>query len=292
MKFSIVTPSYNSAKYIRETIESVLTQKGPFEVEYHVQDGGSADETITILEEYDERVRNREFGQSLTFTWKSEVDRGMYDAINKGFSQVSGDVYAWINADDAYERDAFAQITHILESYPDIVWLKGTSSLIDESSKVLREGRCFIYRQDWLKRGVYGVRAYHVEQDSVFWRSSLWDHVHSIPNQYRLAGDYWLWTQFALYTKLWSVNVPISRFRKSPSQLSKQVKQYRDEQLATAPKSHSVGVFFGLWSKSLPFGCSWIFEFLYPIFFFRSVEYIRSKNGNKTKSSTVRFWVH
>ncbi|HEY4500327.1 MAG TPA: glycosyltransferase, partial [Candidatus Paceibacterota bacterium] len=100
MKFSIVTPVYNGQAHIRETIESVLSQEGDFEIEYFIMDGGSTDATVEIVLEYASRDKR--------VSVFSEKDSGMYDAVNKGFFKATGDVYAYINSDDVYEPGAFA----------------------------------------------------------------------------------------------------------------------------------------------------------------------------------------
>lgn len=99
---SIVTPSLNQAQYLREAIESVRAQTHP-EVEHVVVDGGSTDETLTILREY-EHLR-----------WVSEPDRGQSHALNKGFALARGEVLGWLNADDAYEPEAVASGVAALE---------------------------------------------------------------------------------------------------------------------------------------------------------------------------------
>jgi glycosyltransferase involved in cell wall biosynthesis len=92
---SIVTPSLNQARYLREAIESVRAQTHA-PIEHIVIDGGSSDGTLAILGEYD------------NIRWVSEPDRGQSHALNKGFALASGEYLGWLNADDAYERDAVA----------------------------------------------------------------------------------------------------------------------------------------------------------------------------------------
>src|SRR5438132_1158551 len=91
LKISVVTPSYNQGHFLRETIESVLGQQGDFNLEYIVMDGASSDDTVAILKSYGQRIQ-----------WKSEKDNGQTAAINEGFKRATGDVIAWINADDVY----------------------------------------------------------------------------------------------------------------------------------------------------------------------------------------------
>src|SRR5436309_8624539 len=88
--FSVVTPSYNQGRFIRATIESVLSQDYP-NLEYIIMDGGSADETASVVKEYASRL-----------TFISEKDRGQSHAINKGFQMARGEILAWLNSDDLY----------------------------------------------------------------------------------------------------------------------------------------------------------------------------------------------
>lgn len=239
MKFSIVTPVYNTKQWIHETIESVLSQSGDFEIEYLIRDGKSTDGTLEIIREYEEKVASGILPiqcKKITMRVVSEKDGGMYSAINKGFSEATGDIYAWINADDRYEPGAFAHIQTALLTFPEIEWVKGITSTINEAGQKIRSGTCNLYRQDWLARGIYGQEAYFVEQDSVFWRADLWKKAGPIPSHLRFAGDYWLWIAFAKQATLWSLNAPVSSFRKRQGQLSKDIQCYKGEQRAIRPK--------------------------------------------------------
>ncbi|MDO8573078.1 MAG: glycosyltransferase [bacterium] len=239
MKFSIVTPVYNGEKYIAETIESVLSQKGDFEIEYIIADGASTDKTIEVIKSYASRVNMGQYPiycKKVTLQWFSEKDRGMYDAIEKGFARATGDVMAYINADDKYFPEAFATVAGILVQYPDIEWVKGINTTSNERGDIIAQGSCFLYRQDWLQKGIYGRNAYFVQQDSVFWRRSLWKRARLHISSLRLAGDYALWTAFALHTPLWSFNKRVSVFRERAGQLSGTMEEsYRQEQEAIAP---------------------------------------------------------
>lgn len=239
MKFSIVTPVYNGEKYIAETIESILSQEGDFEIEYIVQDGGSTDGTLAIVKSYEEKIKSCSFPikcNGITFTWFSEKDSGMYDAVEKGFSRAKGDVFAYLNADDRYVPGAFATVSDVLKSYPEVKWLKGINKLCNEHGNTLSEGACRLYRQNWLQKGVYGRSAYFVDQESVFWKRTLWEKASPHISSWRLAGDYALWTLFAKHTSLWSFNKHVSIFRRHSNQLSASMDKYRQEQKLISPK--------------------------------------------------------
>lgn len=297
MKFSIITPAYNATSYLAKTIESVLSQKGDFDIEYVVMDGGSTDNTVEILKKYDRALKSGEqqtYCNSLTFSWYSEKDKGMYDAINKGFAQATGDIYAWINADDTYVPGAFQKIADAFTAFPEISWLKGITSNIEADGVLIRKGGVLIYEHSLLARGVYGRQAYFVEQDSVSWRADLWKKVGSIPIEYRLAGDYWLWIQFAHYAPLWSLNAPVSRFRKSAGQLSQQVVAYKKEQQSIMPKTgyefSPLRTFFTLKSRLGP-KFERLFRALYPALFMRSKKtyFIDIVDGKMVKKEAISY---
>jgi len=232
MKVSVITPTSNSAKYLDRTMSSVVSQVGNFDIEYIVVDNASTDDTRKIFESYRGRLkeinRQRRAGE-ITLTMISQPDRGMYEAINHGFSLATGDIFAWINADDLYLPGAFEQVVRVF-AMSGVMWLKGITSYIDERGRTLSHGRCYLYAQQLLRRGLYGREAYFVQQDSVFWRADLWNASGGLDASFRLAGDYDLWMRFAEQVPLYTLNVSVSSFRNVPGQLSEDLVAYRAEQ--------------------------------------------------------------
>lgn len=299
MKFSIITPCYNSKNFISQTIDSIITQNGDFDLEYIIVDGKSNDGTIDIIKKYENLIKENKINilcSKLTFKWLSEKDSGMYSAINKGFSMATGDIYAYLNSDDTYSPGALNLISETFKKFPEINWVKGITNIIKEDSKIINTLPCYIYNQEWIKKGVYGRNAYFIHQDSVFWRKELWDKIEKIDEKYKLAGDYYLWTNFACHSPLWSINMPISNFRKRGNQLSENMKGYRIEQsLIVEPRSDlttkKIKIFFWLKGKS-PKKLEKLFFLLYNFLFTNlNKKYIEVYNNNLTIKETKSYIV-
>jgi glycosyltransferase involved in cell wall biosynthesis len=118
---SIVTPSYNQGRYLEATIQSVLLQRYPH-VEYIVIDGGSTDESVSIIEKY---------ATSLHY-WCSEPDRGQADALRKGFDRCSGDVMCWLNSDDLLLPGALTRIGEYFVRHPRVTAVSAGGYMITD----------------------------------------------------------------------------------------------------------------------------------------------------------------
>ncbi len=178
---SIVTPSYNQAQFLEETIQSVFDQNYA-NIEYIIIDGASTDNSLEIIKRSTDR---------LTY-WVSEPDQGQTDAINKGFACARGEILAWINSDDTYQPHAVKEAVEFLNSHPEIGMVYGDANLIDEKGAVIGKfpARQTDYRR--LRRGYV-----HIPQQASFFRASLWKEVGPLDPTFYFAMDYDLWVRIA-----------------------------------------------------------------------------------------------
>ncbi|HJW90063.1 MAG TPA: glycosyltransferase family 2 protein [Anaerolineales bacterium] len=178
---SIVTPSYNHANFLEETIRSVLTQDYP-QLEYIIIDGASTDGSQEIIRAHALRLS----------AWISEPDQGQTDAINKGFARARGEILAWLNSDDTYLPGAVSGAVAFLESHPQAGMVYGDANLVDEAGKVI--GR-FPARQTDYRRLLRGH--VHIPQQAAFFRARLWRRVGPLDPSFYFAMDYDLWVRLA-----------------------------------------------------------------------------------------------
>jgi glycosyltransferase involved in cell wall biosynthesis len=178
---TIVTPSFNQARYLERTIRSILEQDYPH-IEYFVMDGGSTDGSLDILQKYTDRIAG----------WVSEADKGQTDAINKGFARASGEILAWLNSDDTYNPGAVAAAVRFLHENPQVGLVYADANFIDEDDRIL--GRFPAAQTDYarLRRGYV-----HIPQQAAFWRADLWRQVAPLDPSFYFAMDYDLWVRLA-----------------------------------------------------------------------------------------------
>lgn len=185
---SIVVPSFNQARYIGETLRSLVEQRDlrPGELEIIVIDGGSTDGSVDVI---------RQFAPKLSF-WVSERDRGQCHALRKGFDRASGDIQGWLCSDDLLEPYAVRQAIDLFDSRPSMRFCFGDALWIDDSGRVIRRKRSLPF--NWF---VWKYDHNYIQQPSAFWRSDLYSEVGGLNERYDLAMDADLFARFAAVTK-------------------------------------------------------------------------------------------
>ena len=194
---SIITPSFNQARYIEATVQSVLAQDYP-RIEYIIVDGASTDGTVDILKKFEGRIAS----------WVSEPDKGQTDAINKGFARAKGDILAWINSDDTYEAGAVGAAVKFLQGHPDVGMVYGDCNFINESGRVIGKFNSAQTDERLLRQGYV-----HIPQQTAFFRADLWRQVGPLDPSFYFAMDYDLWTRLAARSPIQYVPQTWANFR-------------------------------------------------------------------------------
>jgi glycosyltransferase involved in cell wall biosynthesis len=234
MKFSIVTTTYNSERFLDETIQSVISQRGDFEIEYIIVDSDSSDGTKDIIEFYKKQINSKNypiFCKKIQIKTIYEKDNGMYDGLAKGFQKVTGDIMAYINADDFYLPNAFVTVQKIFQYYK-VNWITGVNTFYNEMGMIVNTDLPYCYDSSFIQKGVYGKKLPHIQQESTFWRKGLFDK-STIDikkfSSFQFAGDFYIWSKFAKISNLTIVKVQLSGFRQRRGQKSEDIKVYENE---------------------------------------------------------------
>lgn len=225
----VVTPSFNSKSTIDQTIISVISQAGDFELFYHIQDGQSNDGTVDILKKWHSAIYAgsvQTFCRRVVFSFESLPDSGIYDAVTRGFNKFDmhpDSFMGWINSDDILLHGALACVSKVANSFNrnQASWISGATSVMKNDmhiaygerptpNYVLMNGMCD------------GIHWHFLQQEGTFFRRWLWDSADSenILKKFRLAGDWNLWRVFAHFTELVEVPWALGSFRLRQGQLS------------------------------------------------------------------------
>jgi glycosyltransferase involved in cell wall biosynthesis len=186
---TIVTPSYNQARFLEQTMRSVLDQDYP-NIEYMVADGGSTDGSVDIIKKYSKRLK----------WWVSEKDGGQAEAINKGFTRAKGEIVAWVNSDDCYMPGAISSAVKALMDYPEAGFVYGNVQVVDQDETILNQ----LAYDNW---GLIDLLSFHIiGQPAVFMRRSLLEKVGYLDQSYHCLLDHHLWIR--LDEQSWMKYIP------------------------------------------------------------------------------------
>lgn len=218
---SLVTPSFNQAEFLSETLLSVLGQKYP-QLEYGVMDGGSSDGSIAVIERH---------ASQLSF-WESKPDAGQYAAINEGFARTSGEVMGWLNSDDKHLPWCLEVVGEIFAQVPEVEWLTTAFPLRwDAQGRAVNCRAVEGYSRELILRGdnLPGASlpgAWPIQQESTFWRRGLWERAGGqLSTEFGSAGDYELWLRFAKLADPVAVKVPLAGFRQHGAQQTSRARE-------------------------------------------------------------------
>jgi glycosyltransferase involved in cell wall biosynthesis len=203
---SLITPSFNQARFIRSTLDSVLKQDYP-KLEYWVMDGGSTDGTTGILQNVAAMYPSK-------FKWVSEVDRGQTHALNKGIERTKGEIVGYLNSDDCLLPGVLQTVGEYFAAHPEVQWLTGDCEIIDAEGKQI-QGFVRGYKSFW--RGFNSMHVLSVlnpiAQPSTFWRRSTMEKAGRFDESLRYCMDYDFWFRLYQQGKPAVLHQALSQFR-------------------------------------------------------------------------------
>lgn len=204
-RIGVVTPSLNAERYLERTMDSIWSQaSNGLAIDHVLVDGGSTDRTLEIAARYPSR------------TVVATDDRGMYDAINRGFALVEGDIVGYMNADDEVAPGALRIVAAAFDAHPDAAWLCGTVEYIDGSDTVL--GRMTPVRMS--VRSYAGIGWSPIPQQTVWARRTFFDEVGPFDTGFKNTGDYDWYARALERARPLILKETLGRFRLHGAQLS------------------------------------------------------------------------
>lgn len=266
-RISVVTPSFNQAEYLGETIRSVLDQGYP-NLEYIVIDGGSTDRSVEVIRQYEDRLAY----------WVSEKDRGQTHAINKGWERATGEILCWINSDDWYYPGALAAAAREFQRSPEVRWVSGVVNNGYAADRIVHR---HLPRPTTLA-DCLGRHNYGFHQPGMFWHREMVERCGPLDESYHFCFDHHFWIH-ALAAGYRSVDIAdeIAFFRLHPDSKTCSQRQrflaedwrLLDEHLDLAPPEQHPQI------------CRWLKE--YEADFWVDIAY--SLLSEKRRGSALRF---
>lgn len=220
--FFIIVPTLNASEFIDRCLSSIiLVQPGNFGLRVHVQDGGSADNTLELVNAWKQKG----------VTFSSENDTGIYDSINRAAKRADiNDIMTWLGSDDILLPGTLATVASIFDNLKNIEWITGQNFVGNEDGEGYTPWRSGPYIREDIISGFYDGRMHgFIMQEGTFWRSSLWNKANGLDAKFKHAGDWDLWRRFAQYAPLYEITFPLARFTRRPGQKSQDKIAYYQE---------------------------------------------------------------
>lgn len=196
-KVSIVTPSYNQAKFFERTILSVLNQNYP-NLEYIIIDGGSTDGSVEIIKKY----------ENYFAYWISEPDKGQADAINKGFKISKGKILAYLNSDDTYCGGTIRKVVDYFNNHPDVYLIYGDYALVDAQDNIIKHKKEIEFDYNVL---LYGFS--YIPQPTVFFKRDILTNIGLFDVKLSCVMDYDYWIRVAREYRIQHIPFYLANFR-------------------------------------------------------------------------------
>jgi glycosyltransferase involved in cell wall biosynthesis len=206
---SVVTPSYNQAQYLEQTVQSVLGQDYP-RLEYLIVDGGSQDDSLEIIKKYADRLA----------WWVSEKDSGQAEAINKGLTRARGEIVAWLNSDDLYQPGTIAAVVKVFQDNPRVGLVFGDVLAIDETGRTIN----LLKYGNW---GLLDLMSFRIiGQPSVFMRRSILEQAGPLDTSLHCLLDHHLWIRMVQVADILYIQKPFSsaRYHKTAKNIAQPVR--------------------------------------------------------------------
>jgi glycosyltransferase involved in cell wall biosynthesis len=196
---TIVTPCLNAARFLEQTILSVLNQDHP-RIEYIVMDGGSTDGTLDILKQYEHALH-----------WQSAPDRGTADAVNRGFALGKGEILGFLNADDLYHPHAVAAAVQYLRENPEAAGVYGDAWWIDQNGAPIAPYPVRDFDRTLLERECF------ICQPASFFRRGPFESTGGLDPDFNLTFDYDFWLRLTRTFSLRRIDATLADSRMHPA---------------------------------------------------------------------------
>src|SRR6266852_8605377 len=198
-KITLVTAVYNGEEYLEATMRSIVNQGYP-NLEYIVVDDGSTDGTAEII---------RKFERSVS-VWFRQENQGLYAALNAGFARSTGEIMGWLNSSDMLQVNGLFTVGSIFRELRDMEWITGRPTKISATGMTID----VLPIPRWARERFLAGANKYVQQESTFWRRSLWERAGGrLSTEHRAEGDFELWVRFFRHARLYSVNALVGGYR-------------------------------------------------------------------------------
>ena len=236
MKISVITAVKNGERFIKKTVDSVLSQEGDFEIEYIIRDGCSTDQTLDNLKSYGDKI-----------TVISQKDNSPQEAINAGMKMATGDIGCWLNADDYFLPGTLQKVANAFKKTPTLNWLYGRCRIVDQDDNEIRKA-ITLYKNIigfFFSRNILLCENY-INQPATFWKMDLWKSCPgNLSSAYKAAWDYELWVKMAKFSPPLHIRKYLACFRRFEGTISEDnFEQQFKEELAISKESGSMLHYF------------------------------------------------